>query len=103
MATNIPPANYDVKSFTLTAGVEADVQLENAVVLRYVKLQCTTAADIYISFTSGGCSAVDNRWIIKSGEALELEDIAYSLKESGHFCYAMGGTGTILQVIYAQG
>jgi hypothetical protein len=101
MATNIPPANYEVKTFTFPAH-EFAVQLEGAKVLRYIKMECTTAADIYISFTSGGCSDVANRWIIKSGENLELEDIAYTLKESGHFCYAMGTAGAILQVIYAQ-
>lgn len=100
MATNIPPANYNIRAFTLSGTAETDIQLEGAVVLRYVKLEATTAADIFISFTSGGCSSVADRWIIKSGQSLELEDIAYELKASSHFCYAMGAG--ILQVIYAQ-
>jgi hypothetical protein len=104
MATNIPPANYNIKSFSLNAvGPEVDIQLEGAMVLRYIKLECQSAADVFISFTSGGCHSVLDRWLIKSGQSLELEDIAYTLKGSGHFCYALGGAaGVLLQVIYAQ-
>lgn len=105
MATNIPAKNFDTIGFTLSNVGETAVTLPDANACRLMYMQCTSAQDIFVTRTPGATTDPTNRWTIKSGQALILEDVEIKpMSASGIFWYARGGVDAIvLEVIYAQG
>jgi len=102
MATNPPPKNLDFVGFTLNTGAETPVIIPERV-LRFIALQCSTSADVYLGRTPGQTFVVANRWTIKAGQPLILEDWALSpVNAAGEFFYARGSAnGLVLEVLYA--
>jgi hypothetical protein len=102
MATNLPAANFDMVGYVLGTGAETGVEIPERV-LRFIALQCTTYADVYLGRTPGQTFVVDNRWTIKAGQILVLEDIALMPMDlAGTFFYARGSAnGLVLEVLYA--
>lgn len=104
MATNIPAKRWDAIRYTLSDTLETNIIIpENTV--RWFIAQCTTAADVYVSWTPNGTFSTDNFWTIKSGQALPIEDVATKpLDATGVFFYARGSVDAlILEVLYAVG
>lgn len=104
MATNIPAKNFDMVGFTLSSGTESGVNIPEQI-LRFIALQCTTYADVYLGRTPGQTFVAANRWTIKAGQILVLEDIAMSpVNLAGAFFYARGSSDNlVLEVLYAAG
>jgi len=104
MATNVPAKNVDMVGYVLSSGTETAVNIPERV-LRFIALQCTTYADIYLGRTPGQTFVVANRWTIKAGQILVLEDWALSpVDAGGAFFYARGSSDSLaLEVLYAAG
>jgi len=91
-------------AYTLSSGAETAINIPERV-LRFIALQCTTYADVYLGRTPGQTFVVANRWTIKAGQILVLEDVAISpTTDAGAFFYARGSSDSlILEVLYAAG
>jgi len=102
MATNLAPKNFDMVGYTLSSGAETAVVIPE-VVLRFIAMQCTTSAAIYIGRTPGQTFVAANRWTIKADQILVLEDIALSpINAAGDTFYARGSADDlVLEVLYA--
>jgi hypothetical protein len=103
VATNLAPKNFDAVGFdNINTGIETAVIIPERV-LRFIALQCTTSADIYLGRTPGQAFVAANRWTIKADQILVLEDIALSpVNEAGEFFYALGSADDlVLEVLYA--
>jgi len=89
-------------AYVLSSGTETAVNIPERV-LRFISLQCTTAADIYLGRTPGQTFVVENRWTVKSGQILVLEDVALSPMDlGGAMFYARGSAdGLVLETLYA--
>jgi len=104
VSTNVTAKNFDMVAYVLSSGAESAVNVPETV-LRFVALQCTTYADVYLGRTPGQTFVVANRWTIKAGQILVLEDVAISPTTlAGTIFYARGSSDSlVLEVLYASG
>jgi len=106
MATNDPAKNFDVIGYDLTGAAETAIVIPVNTV-RFIAVQCTTAVDAYISWQPNGTFDTHNRWTVKSGQILVLEDIAAQptaiAAGGGRMFYMRGGAACTVEILYAQG
>ena len=106
MATNVPAKNFDAIRYALTAAAETDIVLPVNTV-RFIAIQCSTAADTYLGFSVGATWSTDNFWTVKSGQILVLEDIASqpldAVAGGGTMFYMRGSASVTVEIIYGQG
>jgi len=91
-------------AYTLSSGAETAVNIPERV-LRFIALQCTTSAAVYLGRTPGQTFVAANRWTIKADQILVLEDVAVSPMDlGGAIFYARGSADSlVLEVLYAAG